>query len=270
MKKLILLLTMLLPLFIVEVEAQVNSADAIGSALQFLTTNPSTANRMNSGEQVALNLVGRLFTKIGDRKHDLNVASQGQDQININYDSGTASLVRDQSGKVYLLLNNTIYPISQDFIDQAIKGGVLSTPNIRSYLPGYDLPKMKRNFNKRKTNMFFFTYFHDDNKDGINNFEEFHGKNRNFEKGTLKVFVRHIVRSRKHKVVWTIEAVDSYGKVIFTRSKETRGNFGAIFIVFNTFLAVPGDYIINANVMEFNKKGKKIYSYNCQDSARIF
>jgi tetratricopeptide (TPR) repeat protein len=122
-------------------------AEDVGAGvIDFLLSNPKTANKMNSTEASALNVLGNFLKTKSARDHELEVAKAGRNQyIENNYykeessksvneptptstqiilnnkSSGqTATLVNDVNGNIYLLYNGTIYPISSELIELAI------------------------------------------------------------------------------------------------------------------------------------------------------
>ncbi len=257
--------------FSMGMQAQIEAGDVFSGALRFLTTNPKTANRMKPGEKVALNLVGELLKTQANRNHDLRVASQGKDQININYGNGTASIVRDVKGNIYLLLEGTVYPISKEFIEQASQNQTLSRVPSKIYLPGYDEKQMEEEFTKVKLGIFLFSYYHDDNMDGHRNFEEFHGKTRNFEAGkAVNIFVGHFHIKKKNTAISKLEVIDSHGKIVHTNSQKNSGLFGYVTFWFGVQINLPGDYSINVVISDINGNGKTIGTTHLREAVRIF
>jgi hypothetical protein len=131
-------------------------AETVGAGvIEFLLGNPKTANLMNPTEQLAIGLVGNLLGIQGQRKHEIDYATAGKSQITINANNGRqAQLVRDRSGRVYIVMEGTIYPLSQEFINQAM--GVPATSNLNTIntpviegatLPSYNLIDLESRFN---------------------------------------------------------------------------------------------------------------------------
>jgi hypothetical protein len=49
--------------------------ETIGAGVaEFLLSSPSTANKMNADQQIALSIIGKLLETAGQRKHEINVA----------------------------------------------------------------------------------------------------------------------------------------------------------------------------------------------------
>ncbi|MBW8050973.1 MAG: hypothetical protein FVQ77_11675 [Cytophagales bacterium] len=116
--------------------------------IDFLLTNPKTANRTNATEAAALNVLGNLLSITAHRKHHMNVAKAGRSEIVINTNSGNQGTVySDQQGNVYLLYNGTIYPISAGLVNQA----KTVQPEIKnSTLPAYNWTELEREYRFEK------------------------------------------------------------------------------------------------------------------------
>jgi hypothetical protein len=95
--------------------------ETIGAGvIDFLLTNPKTANQVNPTETAALKVIGNLLNISAERKHDLNVANAGRSEIVINTSTGAqATMYSDNQGNLYLLYNGKIYPISSTLVNQA-------------------------------------------------------------------------------------------------------------------------------------------------------
>jgi len=122
--------------------------------IDFLLGNPKTANLMNPTQQLALGIVGNLFATQGQRKHEIDYATAGKSQMIINTNDGRqAQFVRDPSGNVYIVMNNTIYPVSPELINQArgispITSNIRNTPLIEgATLSPYNLIDLENRFN---------------------------------------------------------------------------------------------------------------------------
>jgi len=92
--------------------------ESVGAGvIEFLLTNPKTANRTNASEAAALSVIGSLLDLSARRKHEVNVARAGRDEIVISTNTGNqAAVYLDAQGNVYLLFNGTIYPISDGLV----------------------------------------------------------------------------------------------------------------------------------------------------------
>ncbi len=89
MKKLILIFSLIV-ITITNSYSQIGE-DIASGVIDFLLKNPKTANRMAPAEKVALDIIGDLFKTAGNRKHALNYATAGQDEIIINTNQGSPS-----------------------------------------------------------------------------------------------------------------------------------------------------------------------------------
>jgi len=117
--------------------------------IDFLLSNPSTANRMSNTDAAALNVIGNLLSTAGKRKHDINVAnaSASNQQIILNDNTGRqAKIVLDPNGNVYVLYNNIIYPINKSIVNQAEEEFVPKHKIENEYLPPYNLEEIELNF----------------------------------------------------------------------------------------------------------------------------
>jgi hypothetical protein len=125
--------------------------------IDFLLTNPKTASKTNASQAAALNVIGDILNQTSQRKHELNVATAGRNEIVINADNGNqATIYSDNQGNVYLLNNGTIYPISQTLVNQAKKEyvkpsniGMVSTIENATLYP-YDLTELKNEYSFAK------------------------------------------------------------------------------------------------------------------------
>jgi len=117
--------------------------------IDFLLTNPKTANRTNATESAALNVLGDLLSITAHRKHHMNVAKAGRSEIVINTNSGNnATVYSDTKGNVYILYSGTIYPISAGLVNQA----KTVQPDIKnSTLPAYDYSALQKEYMFERT-----------------------------------------------------------------------------------------------------------------------
>ncbi len=155
------LLVLVLILFYSNVSGQ--ALETIGSGVvDFLLSSPSTANKMNTDQQIALSIIGGLLGKAGQMKHDTNVAKAGQTQITLNTNSGQQlQLAMDTNGNVFAISNGIIYPINQNVVNQA-KTYILnqqpgymdyvnkSNSNMQLILPDYNVAVLRKTWDKEK------------------------------------------------------------------------------------------------------------------------
>ena len=277
MRKLILLLAVL-SLSIAKIEAQVQIGDIAGSALNFLTTNPKTANNMKPEERIALNLVANLFRKSAERKHDLEVASQSRDQITYKYgnEGKTVSIVKDLQGNAYLLIGDIVYPISNDLLIQAAQQvqaqyqpPLPPQPPARSYLPEYNRRKLKREYKTSPRTIFLFFEYNDDNGNKRRDFKEFHGVSRNFNKGEVKISITYNT-TKKSVVNFKLEIFNFNGERIHSESiKFPKRYYPRTNFWFAVNFVTPGDYRIKVTMTHKNRKGR-VRTYYLHDQVRIF
>src|SRR3990170_8721424 len=107
------LLTIFITFFILTT-SYAQGLETLGAGvINFLLTNPKTANQTNATEAAALKTIGTLLSISANRKHEMNVANAGRSEITINTPSGNqATMYADNQGNLYLLYNGTIYPVS--------------------------------------------------------------------------------------------------------------------------------------------------------------
>lgn len=115
------LLLSVLAVFLASSPAYPQSVQDVGAGvISFLLLNPKTANRMKPDERIALDILADLLRTEGKRKHELEYAASGRNQITINVGDGRrAEFVRNTSGEVFLLLDGIIYPIAAELLREA-------------------------------------------------------------------------------------------------------------------------------------------------------
>lgn len=118
MKRIILILSILV--FSTSYSLSQQLEDVGAGVIDFLLRNPKTANKMNSTETVALDIIGDLLKTQSQRKHQLKYASESRSQITINSNDGRqAQFVKDESGKVYVIIEGVISPVAEQLVNQA-------------------------------------------------------------------------------------------------------------------------------------------------------
>jgi len=116
--------------------------------IDFLLENPKTADKMKPSERVALDIISDLLRTQGQRKHEVEYATAGKDQITINTNDGRqAQFVKDGSGNIFLVVDGVIHqdPLSQEIINQA--SNIPSTSIDNATLPPYNLRDLESMFN---------------------------------------------------------------------------------------------------------------------------
>lgn len=158
---------------------------ASAEAINFLLTCPKTANEMNSTQEAALTTLRTVLQIFGQRKHEVNVANVGKDQIIINSNDGRqVTVVMDTQGNMYLLQNGVIYPIAQSLVNQA-KNETPISANSYATLQPYDLNTLQNEFLglcKMTTlkKIITFNWYKDFNGDGLMDFSEYENIKRTF------------------------------------------------------------------------------------------
>ncbi len=121
--------------------------DLAGAGIDFLLRNPRTANKMDPGAAVALDIIGDLFKNESERKNQLEYANAGRNQITINTNNGEqAQLVKSENGKVFLLIDGVIYPISQEIVSQATTNSFSEEPVIEENSNELNLEDIKNKY----------------------------------------------------------------------------------------------------------------------------
>lgn len=123
---------------------KIKTETVAAAVIDFLLGNPKTANKMKPTEKLALDIIGDLLKTQGQREHEIEYAIAGRSQTTINTTDGRqAQFVKDGSGNIFLVVDGVIYPIAQEFINQAS-----NMPSIdNATLPSYNLTNLKSSFN---------------------------------------------------------------------------------------------------------------------------
>jgi hypothetical protein len=91
-------------------------------AIDILMNSKGGLDKLNPNSRRALGLVRDVLIQSSDREHQKDLANSGRDQIILNVDDGRkVNLVKDENGKVYILSEGIIYPISKEIVDEAKK-----------------------------------------------------------------------------------------------------------------------------------------------------
>lgn len=153
MKRITLILIFLT--FTASISFSQNLENVGAGVIDFLLRNPKTANKMNTTETVALDIIGDLLKTESQRKHQLQYASAGRNQVTINLNDGRqAQFVKSENGKVFLLIDGVIYPIATELVNQAkgIETNVSSNTSYNS--KSFDLNKLNTDYNSSNTYYF--------------------------------------------------------------------------------------------------------------------
>ncbi|PCH69167.1 MAG: hypothetical protein COC06_08140 [Bacteroidales bacterium] len=158
MRKIFTVICLLLMVFITYSQ----KLETIGAGvLDFLIDEKSsTSKKFNGTEQAAMRVIGNLLNKSANRKHDLNVANAGRREIILNTNTGVqATLYADKEGKLYLLYNGLIHPISSSLVERAKSengSSSIETPKEieNSTLNAYNIEKLKTEYAFDKTEKF--------------------------------------------------------------------------------------------------------------------
>ena len=105
--------------------------------LDFLRKNPSTNKNMSPGGEIAVEIISDLLKTESQRKHELKYASSSANQITVNTNQGERmQFVKNEAGKVFVLFNGIVYPISDELINTSITK-TDNNENDINYLPDY-------------------------------------------------------------------------------------------------------------------------------------
>ena len=101
--------------------------DLGGAAISFLLRNPKSADMMKPDEKIALEILADLLRTQGQRKHELEYATSGRDQIVIQ--TGQArqtTLLRAEDGSVFVVDAGRAHSVAAELVNVAVE---LSLPD---------------------------------------------------------------------------------------------------------------------------------------------
>ena len=254
MKKIIFLLGVLL---LSELNSFSQNLEDVGAGvIDFLLRNPKTANRMNTSEEVALDIIGDLLKTSSNRKHELKYAEAGSNKVVINSGGRNAEIVRDLNGKIYLLVDGIIYPISDELIQQAQNSQkVTYSSNVANndYLTPYNIDELKRLDKNRSNNddeiCAVFTcnnVIH--NKSVMNIKKDFQNIKKQFYKNeNIYVVIRYNTNKNKnyYSKILVMRIFDSNNNLVLERTTNTSPNKN-YYIWWTLLNFSPGIYTIHA------------------------
>ena len=115
--------------------------------IDFLVSNPTTANRMNSTEKAGLTVMGNLLNIAGQRKHDMNIATAGRQQVIIQETTGKqAEIALDPDGNMYVYYNGMVVPLNSSIIKQAKEEFAPKYKAENEYLPPYKIQEIRETY----------------------------------------------------------------------------------------------------------------------------
>ncbi|MBT7492058.1 MAG: hypothetical protein HN704_10685 [Bacteroidetes bacterium] len=257
---------------IVIVSSFCQAEELIGAGvLDFLISNPKTVNNLSTGEIVGARIIRDLLNTQSERKYQLKYANAGSDKITINTTDGRqAQIVNDADGSIYILVDGTIYPIAQEFINQANnidKVNIQSSDNITTIEP-LNIEKLRERYNQESINdfhirdIFAFKWSKDFNGDGSLSFEEFKYIKNTFDYSENFYLAVDYEIIRNSNVELVLEINDDYsGNLIFTKIKEienNNNNLNLIVFYISGGELPNGTYLIDAKLR--NETTKNVYS----------
>ena len=184
-----------------------------------------------------------------------------------------AKIVKDPSGKVFLLLGDVVYPIAQELVNQAkgIEDNSMinsTTTNSENTLQPFDLEKLKNNFNSFSINdfnvrgIFTFKWITDFDGDGYASFEEFKQIKRSFYDNENFMIVVDYEKINNPNEQLILEINNDYtGKLMYSKKNELPGgefNFKLMYYNISAGDLPVGTYILIAKLQD--SETKKIHS----------
>ncbi|TFH64575.1 MAG: hypothetical protein E4G91_05340 [Candidatus Zixiibacteriota bacterium] len=236
--------------------------DVGAGVIDFLLRNPKTADKMKSDEKIALDIIGDLLKTEGQRKHELEYATSGRNQILIQSSDGRqAQFVKNENGKVFLLLDGVIYPISQELVEEASGRDKPAATSVNSTTPDfaateswfeqppYDLHDA---FNS-VCPLFTFKWADDFDDDGNLDFDEFRQlKKTFFDNENFRIAIPYRTRSDFcGRISWTI--YDGYtGAVVKSGAWRVGADSwgGCQYCVISSNELPLGSYTVNAKLID--------------------
>ena len=236
--------------------------DVGAGIINFLLRNPKTADKMQADQRIALDIIGDLLKTEGQRQHELEYAAAGRNQITINTNDGRqAQFVRNETGRVFLLYDGVIYPISTQLVNQSL--GIES--NSYSPPPSTDLEKTRDKYLSNYQNhdqigvIFAYKWWRDFNEDGVSNFDEFRQIKKEFYDN--ENFQIAIAYNASKETEMTIEIIDDYsGKSKFLNNWKVQSGSKLYRYDIPSGLLPMGNYVVYAKLKVLNLYGPDTYS----------
>jgi hypothetical protein len=227
--------------------------DVGAGVINFLLRNPKTANKMNTTEAVALDIIGDLLKTESQRKHQLEYASAGRNQVTINSNDGRqAQFVRSETGKVFLLIDGVIYPVATELVNQA-KGVEPNKEITATNNDSYDLTKLRNQYNtsgygEKIIVAFAYKWAKDFNKDGYYEFSEYKQvKNSFYNNENFKLVVAYdLIDANEKEYTIICEVFDDYTgeRVDYKSSYADKGKFKLQFFDIAAESWTEGKYLL--------------------------
>ena len=244
-----------------------NARDISAGVIDFLLRNPKTANRMNSTESIALDIIGDLLKQKSERNYNLDYAKASSNQLTINTNDGRqAQFVKNSTGDVYLLLDGIIHPIATELVNIAMgTNSSYSNANDTGFYE-IDRDEMKKMFNKSVSDLYYikaiypFKWYRDLNGNNAMDFDEikqlqgtfFH--NENFRIGIHYTLPKMSEVRISVKILNNYSGSEMYSEIYSLQNITNKPNnwiiYDWFFVESNT---LPfGEYLIVASLQDVN------------------
>lgn len=228
------------------------SADVGAGIINFFLRNPKTADRMKPDERIALDIIADLMTTEGERQHELEYAARSRNQITINAQDGRqAQFVRDEAGRVFLLLDGVIYPISAELVTQSLAGesrrsasSVDQPSDPSSYLESLRTAYLATNsIANHISALFTYKWSRDLNGNGVAEVEEYRHIKRQFaDNENFRIAIAYhsasptrleleIVDEYSGRIRWQSHHYDAVGATVFSKTVPSRFLTGGTYLI---------------------------------------
>ena len=243
--------------------------------IDFLLRNPKTANKMKAEEAIALDIIGDLLKTTSERKHQLEYASAGKNQITINTtDSRQAEFVKNEQGQVFLLMDGVVYPIAQELVYEAQGINQNQQTKIINSVNNYESSSLKNTYQKQMENknevlsMFSYKWHKDFDRNGLS-FNEFHQvQNEFYNNENFKIVAKLSTLDASFNLC--LEFYNEYtGEKVESRCawvNPTKNPTLEFFSICSNELPV-GVYLVNLKLMDTHGQNKQ-FSF-IQDKIKI-
>jgi hypothetical protein len=160
---------LILPVFSQNNAGKTGATETITSeALKFFIDNPPIkGNGIDPTTRAVVSTLSKILGTIGDRKHAVNLVAAGANKMTINNNlnagqfspsitqdnsvlistpNGQAVLFEDNQGKIFILYEGKVYPISEELVNQAKEFSLEKVASPNKILHPYSLENVKDDF----------------------------------------------------------------------------------------------------------------------------
>ena len=141
--KTLYIISLMLSLFMTRIYSQELKLKNIGSdVIDFLLTKPDSINTKNAIDSVALDIIDWVLYTSTERDHELIYTIDSSNKHFLkNTDDKQAEIHTDPTtGKLYLIVNNSIFQISEKIIKHVRSGKM----ELNDFLPPYELDNLEK------------------------------------------------------------------------------------------------------------------------------